>query len=70
MSSKQKIGRTIAAAVDQVLAAGTATADQVSGGRAYATWEVGQAVCRALADHAHGSGEFAVNPYGEAVARG
>ena len=45
-------------------------ADQVSGGRAYATWEVGQAVCRALADHAHGAGEFAGNPYREAVARG
>jgi hypothetical protein len=27
-------------------------------------------VCRALADHAHGSGEFAGNPYREAVARG
>jgi len=53
-----------------VLAEGTATADQVSGGRAYATREVGQAVCRALADHAHGSGEFAADPYGEAVARG
>ena len=39
-------------------------------GRAYATWEVGQAVCRALADHAHGGGEFAADPYGEAVARG
>ncbi|MFL6048197.1 MAG: 3-isopropylmalate dehydrogenase [Gaiellales bacterium] len=68
--ARRDIGRTIAAAVDQVLAAGTATADQISGGRAYATWEVGQAICRALADHAHGSGEFAADPYGEAVARG
>jgi len=68
--ARRDIGRTIAAAVDQVLGQGTATADQVSGGRAYATWEVGQAICRALADHAHGSGEFATDPYGEAVARG
>jgi 3-isopropylmalate dehydrogenase len=67
---RRDIGRAITAAVDQVLAEGTATADQVSGGRAYATWEVGQAVCRALADHAHGAGEFAGNPYREAVARG
>jgi 3-isopropylmalate dehydrogenase len=68
--ARRDIGRTIAAAVDQVLAEGTATADQVLGGRAYATWEVGQAVCRALADHASGSGEFSANPYGEVVARG
>jgi 3-isopropylmalate dehydrogenase len=67
---RRDIGRAITAAVDQVLAAGTATADQISGGRAYTTWEVGQAVCRALADHAHGGGEFAANPYREAVARG
>jgi len=67
---RRDIGRAITAAVDQVLAEGVATADQVSGGRAYATWEVGQAVCRALADHATGAGEFAGNPYGEAVARG
>jgi 3-isopropylmalate dehydrogenase len=67
---RRDIGRAVTAAVDQVLAEGTATADQVSGGRAYATWEVGQAVCRALADHAHGSGEFAGNPYREAIARG
>jgi hypothetical protein len=53
-----------------VLGEGTATADQVSGGRAYSTWEVGQATCQALADHATGSGEFSANPYGEAVARG
>jgi 3-isopropylmalate dehydrogenase len=67
---RRDIGRAIGAAVDQVLAEGTATADQVSGGRAYATWEVGHAVCRALADHASGGGEFAENPYGEAVTRG
>jgi 3-isopropylmalate dehydrogenase len=67
---RRDIGRAISAAVDQVLAEGTATADQVSGGRAYATWEVGHAVCRALADHASGGGEFAENPYGEAVTRG
>jgi isocitrate/isopropylmalate dehydrogenase len=67
---RRDIGRAIGAAVDQVLAEGTATADQVSGGRAYATWEVGQAVCRALADHASGSGEFSANPYGEVIARG
>ena len=48
----------------------TATADQVTGRRAYASWEVGHAVCRALADHASGAGEFAENPYSEAVARG
>jgi 3-isopropylmalate dehydrogenase len=67
---RRDIGRAITAAVDQVLAEGKATADQVLGGRAYATWEVGQAVCRALEDHAHGAGEFAANPYREAVARG
>jgi 3-isopropylmalate dehydrogenase len=67
---RRDIGRAIGAAVDQVLAEGTATADQVSGGRAYTTWEVGQAVCRALADHASGAGEFADHPYGQAVTRG
>ena len=42
---RRDIGRAITAAVDEVLAEGIATADQVSGGRAYTTWEVGQAVC-------------------------
>ena len=44
-----------------MLAEGIATADQISGGRAYATWEVGQAVCDALEHHATGGAEFAAN---------
>src|SRR5205823_2509058 len=60
---RRDIGRAIGAAVDQVLAEVTATADQVTGRRAYASWEVGHAVCRALADHASGASEFAENPY-------
>jgi 3-isopropylmalate dehydrogenase len=67
---RRDIGRAIAAAVDDVLAEGVATADQVHGGRAYATWEVGQAVCEAISHHASGGGEFAGNPYGEVAARG
>src|SRR5215210_4417993 len=51
---RRDVGRAITAAVDDVLARGVATPDQVAGGRAYATWEVGQAVCDALADHASG----------------
>ncbi|MGZ4431563.1 MAG: isocitrate/isopropylmalate family dehydrogenase, partial [Gaiellales bacterium] len=67
---RRDIGRAVAAAVDQVLAQGISTADQVTGGRAYATWEVGQAVCDALAHHATGGAEFAENPFREVVARG
>ena len=67
---RRDIGRAITAAVDEVLAAGVATADQVHGGRAYATWEVGQAVCEALSHHATAGGEFGGNPYREVVARG
>ena len=50
--NRRDIGRAISAAVDSVLAEGIATSDQVSGGRVYATWEVGQAVCDALGHHA------------------
>ena len=67
---RRDIGRAITAAVDTVLADGVATADQVAGGRAYATWEVGQAVCDALGDHASDSGEFSDHPYGEVLAHG
>jgi 3-isopropylmalate dehydrogenase len=67
---RRDIGRAIMAAVDEVLRAGISTADQVSGGRAYATWEVGQAVCDALAHHSSGAAEFERNPYGEVIARG
>jgi 3-isopropylmalate dehydrogenase len=67
---RRDIGRAITAAVDSVLEQGIATADQIDGGRAYATWEVGQAVCDALEHHASDSGEFADHPYGEAVAHG
>jgi 3-isopropylmalate dehydrogenase len=67
---RRDIGRAITAAVDDVLASGTSTADQISGGRAYATWEVGQAVCEALAHHASGDAEFEGNPYREAAAHG
>ncbi len=67
---RRDVGRAITAAVDQVLAAGTATADQVAGGRAYATWEVGQAVCEALSHHSSGDAEFERNPYREVAARG
>ena len=45
-------------------------ADQIAGGRAYATWEVGQAVCEALKHHATGGAEFERNPYREVAARG
>jgi len=68
--SRRDIGRAITAAVDQVLAQGISTADQVSGGRAYATWEVGQAVCQALSHHASGGAEFQRNPYREVAAHG
>ncbi len=67
---RRDIGRAVTAAVDQVLAQGISTADQVTGGRAYATWEVGQAVCDALAHHATGGAEFAENPFREVVAGG
>jgi 3-isopropylmalate dehydrogenase len=67
---RRDVGRAITAAVDSVRADGVATADQVSGGRAYATWEVGQAVCDALAHHSSGGAEFADHPYAEAGARG
>jgi len=67
---RRDIGRAITAAVDEVMSQGYATADQVSGGRAYATWEVGQAVCEALSHHSSGGGEFAANPYREVIARG
>ena len=68
--ARRDIGRAITAAVDEVLAQGTSTADQVSGGRAYATWEVGQAVCAALGHHASGGAEFQRNPYREVAAHG
>ena len=67
---RRDVGRAITAAVDEVLAAGISTADQVAGGRAYATWEVGQAVCEALSHHSSGGAEFERNPYGEVAARG
>jgi 3-isopropylmalate dehydrogenase len=67
---RRDVGRAITAAVDEVLAEGLATADQVHGGRAYATWEVGQAVCDALEHHATGSAEFADHPFGRVMARG
>ena len=68
--ARRDVGRAITAAVDEVLAGGISTADQISGGRAYATWEVGQAVCEALKHHATGGAEFERNPYREVVARG
>jgi 3-isopropylmalate dehydrogenase len=64
---RRDIGRAITSAVEDVGARGIATADQVSGGRAYATWEVGQAVCEALGHHATASAEFAASPYLEAA---
>jgi 3-isopropylmalate dehydrogenase len=67
---RRDVGRAITAAVDSVQAEGIATADQVSGGRAYATWEVGRAVCDALEHHASGGAEFADHPYAETAARG
>jgi 3-isopropylmalate dehydrogenase len=67
---RRDVGRAITAAVDEVLAQGLATADQVRGGRAYATWEVGQAVCDALEHHATGSAEFADHPFGRVMASG
>ena len=68
--ARRDVGRAITAAVDEVLAGGISTADQISGGRAYATWEVGQAVCEALKHHATGGAEFERNPYREVAARG
>jgi hypothetical protein len=57
--------------VDSVLADGIATSDQVAGGRVYATWEVGQAVCDALGHHATASAEFQEHPFdARLVARG
>jgi 3-isopropylmalate dehydrogenase len=67
---RRDIGRAIDAAVDAVTARGIATADQVHGGRAYATWEVGQAVCDELAHHSTGGAECADHPYAEAAAHG
>ena len=67
---RRDVGRAITGAVDDVLAQGLATADQVHGGRAYATWEVGQAVCDALEHHATGSAEFADHPFDRVMARG
>ena len=67
---RRDVGRAISAAVDEVLAQGLSTADQVRGGRAYATWEVGQAVCDALAHHASGSAEFADHPFDRVMASG
>jgi hypothetical protein len=52
------------------MARGVATADQVQGGRAYATWEVGQAVCDELSHHSSGGAEFADHPYAETAAHG
>jgi 3-isopropylmalate dehydrogenase len=68
--ARRDVGRAITAAVDEVLAVGISTADQIAGGRAYATWEVGQAVCEALKHHATGGAEFERNPYREVAARG
>jgi 3-isopropylmalate dehydrogenase len=69
--NRRDIGRAITAAVDTVLAEGIATGDQVAGGRAYATWEVGQAVCDALGHHASAGAEFADHPFdARLVARG
>jgi 3-isopropylmalate dehydrogenase len=69
--NRRDIGRAITAAVDTVVAAGIATSDQVSGGRAYATWEVGQAVCDALGHHSSAGAEFADHPFDAGlVARG
>ena len=67
---RRDIGRAITAAVDSVLERGISTADQIRGGRAYATWEVGQAVCDELEHHASGGAEFADHPYAETAARG
>jgi hypothetical protein len=54
-----------------VLADGIATSDQVTGGRVYATWEVGQAVCNALGHSSTAGAEFAEHPFdGRLVARG
>jgi 3-isopropylmalate dehydrogenase len=61
--NRRDIGRAITAAVDTVLSDGIVTGDQVSGGRVYATWEVGQAVCDALSIHASAAGEFADHPF-------
>jgi 3-isopropylmalate dehydrogenase len=69
--NRRDIGRAIGAAVDSVLAEGIATSDQVAGGRVYATWEVGQAVCDALGHHATAGAEFAEHPFeARLVARG
>jgi 3-isopropylmalate dehydrogenase len=69
--NRRDIGRAIGAAVDSVLAEGIVTSDQVSGGRAYATWEVGQAVCNALGHHATAGAEFQEHPFeARLVARG
>jgi 3-isopropylmalate dehydrogenase len=68
---RRDIGRAITAAVDSVLANGIATSDQVSGGRVYATWEVGQAVCDELGHSSTAGAEFAEHPFdGRLVARG
>jgi 3-isopropylmalate dehydrogenase len=67
---RRDVGRAITAAVETVVAQGIATADQISGGRAYATWEVGQAVCDALEHHSTGGAEFADHPYAEVPAHG
>ncbi len=67
---RRDVGRAITSAVDAVMARGVATVDQVQGGRAYATWEVGQAVCDELSHHASGGAEFADHPYAEAAAHG
>jgi 3-isopropylmalate dehydrogenase len=61
--NRRDIGRAITAAADTVLADGIVTGDQVAGGRMYATWEVGQAVCDALSHHASAAGEFADHPF-------
>jgi 3-isopropylmalate dehydrogenase len=61
------VGSSIVAATDAVLERGIATADQVRGGRAYATWEVGQAVCAELPLHTSAGAEFAGHPYSEPI---
>ena len=67
---RRDIGRAIIAATDAVLARGISTADQIHGGRAYTTWEVGQAVCAELPQHASAGAEFADRPYSEPIAHG
>ena len=67
---RRDIGRSITEATDAVLARGVSTADQIHGGRAYTTWEVGQEVCAELPHHATAGAEFADQPYSEPIVHG